>query len=210
VAVAGLSRRAIAIVVAIILAIVATIALVSYIRGIEQEALRDVEAVEVFVARESIPEGMSGDEASEEGLIERETVPRTLVPEGAITSLEEVQGRVANTTVLQGEVISRGRFVAPGEVRALLPIPEDRQAIWRRLLDMGRDEAFAIETVAFDLESAANAWAAQAGSPTPKCSALSTRRRERHHRWHTVNASPHPGLLNTRACDAPSFTAAGE
>jgi pilus assembly protein CpaB len=129
VAVAGLSRRAIAIVVAIILAIVATIALVSYIRGIEQEALRDVEAVEVFVARESIPEGMSGDEASEEGLIERETVPRTLVPEGAITSLEEVQGRVANTTVLQGEVISRGRFVAPGEVRALLPIPEDRQAM---------------------------------------------------------------------------------
>ncbi len=128
-AVAGLSRRTFAIVVAIVLAIVATVALVSYIRGIEQEAMRDVEPVEVFVAREDIPQGMSAEAASEEGLIERETAPRNLVPEGAIGSLDEIQGRVATTTIFEGEVISRGRFGAAGEVRAMLPIPEDRQAM---------------------------------------------------------------------------------
>lgn len=46
--------------------------------------------------------------------------------------------------------------------------PEDRQAIWRRLLDMARREPFVIETVEFGLEAAGDAWAAQVAGPHAK------------------------------------------
>lgn len=47
--------RVLAVVAAIVLAVIATIAITTYVRGIEQRAFEDAELVEVFVAQGEIP-----------------------------------------------------------------------------------------------------------------------------------------------------------
>lgn len=126
----GMSRRTIALVLAVALAALATIALISYIRGLEDKAFEGTETVEVFAAKEDIAAGVSGDTASQQGLIERRTVPAKVRPTGAITSLEQISGRLASVQIYKDEIIVEQRFVAPGAaVKGVLPIPPGKQAI---------------------------------------------------------------------------------
>lgn len=113
----SMSRRTIALVVAIILAAVAAIALIAYVQGKADEAIEEGEAVVVYIAKEAIQAGKAADAAIGEGLIEQQEVPRRVVVLGAITSLEQIQGRVAGITILPGEQITTERFVAPGQVQ---------------------------------------------------------------------------------------------
>jgi pilus assembly protein CpaB len=124
-----MSRRLVAIVAALALAAVATVALVSYLRDIEREALAAVETVDVFVARDGIPGGMTVESAQAQGLLVRDAAPRSLVPRSAVNSLDEIEGRVAATDLVAGEVLVRERFVLPTDARAMLPIPDDMQAM---------------------------------------------------------------------------------
>jgi pilus assembly protein CpaB len=128
----SMSRRTIALVVAIVLAAVAAVALVSYVTGVKNDAVRGGEAVQVFVAKEQIPAGTSGDSIISQGLIDQKTVPRNVVITGAIGSLSEIQGKVAAVTILQGDQIVTARFVAPGQVTQggqLLAIPKGFEAM---------------------------------------------------------------------------------
>lgn len=126
----SLSRRTIALVVAVVLAGVAAASLASYVRGIERRALRGQEPVDVFVAKDIIPQGVTGDTAISRGLIERATVPRKVAAEDAIRTLEEIKGKVADVTILKGEQIVAPRFVAPSEVRGTtLVVPANRHAM---------------------------------------------------------------------------------
>lgn len=124
-----MSRRLLAVGAALALAAVATLALVSYIRGLEREALAAVETIEVLVAAEAIAAGTTAAALGDQGLVERESAPRRLVPAGAVASLDDIAGEVAAVDILPGEVISAGRFLPPTEARALLPIPDDMQAM---------------------------------------------------------------------------------
>lgn len=125
----SMSGRLIAIIVALVLAAVATAALVSYVRGVENRALAQYETVQAYVAKDTILEGTSGEEAVQNGLIERAPVPRTLVADGAISELDQLEGKVAAVTIMQGEQILSSRFVAPQEARGLRPIPEGHEAM---------------------------------------------------------------------------------
>lgn len=124
-----LSNRAVAIGIALVLALIATLALISYVRGIEQRALKGVESVEALVAKEVIPKGTGGDDAISKGLIGRQTIPRKALVEGAIKSLEELKGKIAIVDIQKGEQILGVRFVSPTKIKGVLPIPSDRQAI---------------------------------------------------------------------------------
>jgi pilus assembly protein CpaB len=125
-----MSRRTIALVLAVALAALATIALISYIRGLEDKYLSEQEAVDVFVAKQDISPGVSGDTASNQGLLERQTVPAKLRPAGAIASLEQISGKVAAVRIFKGEIIVEPRFVTSGTpVKGVLPIPADKQAV---------------------------------------------------------------------------------
>lgn len=121
--------RSVAVVVAVALAALATVALLSYVQGIESRAEAELDMVEAFVAKERIPSGTPAEAAISGGLIAREGVPKKLVATGAIRSLQEIQGRVAQVDILAGEQILGARFVEPQEARGMLPIPDGRQAI---------------------------------------------------------------------------------
>lgn len=125
----GVGKRTVAVALAVVLAGVAALALMSYVRGVEARAIEDQEPVQAFVAKDVIPAGKFGEVAVSEGLIVRVPVPRKVVPEGAVTSLTQINRKVAAVSILKGEQILAARFVEPAEARGLLPIPADRQAV---------------------------------------------------------------------------------
>ncbi len=121
--------KTLAVILAIVLALLATFAIFTYVRGLEERAFQDAELVEVFVAQEQIPAGTSAADASEAGLIGRSTAPRATLPEGAIAELDQIQGLVAQERVLEGEVLVVGRWVDPAQVTQVLQIPEGFEAM---------------------------------------------------------------------------------
>jgi pilus assembly protein CpaB len=128
-----MSRRTIALVVAIVLAAIAAIALVSYITSVKNKAVGEGAAVQVFVAKEPIAAGTSGDSVISQGLVNKVTVPKSVVASGAIGSLSEIQGKFAAINILQGEQIVTTRFVSTqGQANQggqLLAIPPNLQAM---------------------------------------------------------------------------------
>ncbi len=126
----SMSRRTVALIMAVILAALGTIVLISYINGLEDAAFKNQEVVNVFVAKDKIVAGVSGDTASSQGLLVGAQVPAKFVPDGAITSLQEIAGKIAAVDIFQDEVIVGARFVAPGSaIGGGLPIPAGKQAI---------------------------------------------------------------------------------
>jgi pilus assembly protein CpaB len=127
----SMSKRTLALVVAIALAGVATVALVSYQRSLKNKAFEGTETAEAFFAREDIPSGQSGDNVITSNLTEKKVVPRRTIADTAIRSLEEIKGKVASVTILKGEQILAPRFVLPGQARGegAFVIPTGRQAI---------------------------------------------------------------------------------
>lgn len=125
-----MSRRIIGLVLALVLAGVATYALITWVGSARQEVVEDVQFAEVFVAAGAIEAGTPADVAINRGLITRSAIPQDTVPPGAVGDLEQVRGKLAVTTIFEGEVIIASRFgdVAQTET-GLQEIPEDRQAV---------------------------------------------------------------------------------
>jgi pilus assembly protein CpaB len=123
------SGRTIAIVAAVLLAAIATIAIVVYVRGIEQRAFEQAELVEVLVAQQDIDARTPATDAADAGQMATGRVPRTAVPEGAVEGLDEIEGLVAVDRILEGEVILSQRWSEPDEAVSGLDIPEGFEAI---------------------------------------------------------------------------------
>lgn len=125
-----MSRRIIGLVLALVLAGVATFFLISWVQSARQEVVEDTVFVEVFTAAGTIEAGTPSDVAINRGLITRSSIPQESVPAGAVGELEQISGQLAVSTIFEGEVIIVSRFgdVAQTET-GLQEIPEDRQAV---------------------------------------------------------------------------------
>ena len=123
------TKRSLALVLALALAVVATFALSQYIEGVESRTLAQGEPVEAFVAKDTIPAGTSAEQAIAAGLVVRQPVPRRNVPDGAIGALGDIEGRIAVANISRGEEIVADRFVLPAQAAAGLEIPEGHHAI---------------------------------------------------------------------------------
>jgi pilus assembly protein CpaB len=123
--------RVVAVLVAIALAMAATVALVAYAGGADRRAIADQQPVLVYVARSRIAAGTRGEDAQNRGLIERTALPRRAVTGGAVRSLEQLGGRVAAVDIVPGEQLLAARWVGQGEATGgrLLAIPEGHQAV---------------------------------------------------------------------------------
>ena len=121
--------KTIAVILALLLAGAATLAIFTYVRGIEQRAFQDAELVEVFVAEDEIPAGISAEDAGDAGLLQPDSRPRVTIPEGAVSSLDQIAGLVAEDRILADEVIINRRWVDSDQVRDVLEIPEGLEAL---------------------------------------------------------------------------------
>jgi pilus assembly protein CpaB len=125
-----LNRRVIGLLLAVLLAAVATYFLIQYVTSADERAREDEALVEVFVAQADIPAGTSSDDASAQGLIGRDQVPVRSVPEGAVGDLESISGLVAAGPIFAGEIIVAQRFGETGAVPSgILEVPEGLQAV---------------------------------------------------------------------------------
>ncbi len=126
-----MNRRVLGLLLAIVLAGVATFLLIQYVTSADERAREDEQLVEVFVAQGDIAPGTTADAAAAQGLIDTDEIPSRTVPEGAIGDLTQLDGLVAVGPIYDGEVIVSQRF---GRTVAVaggvgLDVPEGTEAV---------------------------------------------------------------------------------
>jgi pilus assembly protein CpaB len=126
-----MQSRVLAVLIAVVLALVATAALVVYVNGADRRAISDQSPRMVWVAATPIPAGTSGLKAINTKMVKQAAVPsKTIVP-GAVLSVTQIQNRYAAVDLEVGEQLLQKRWVGAEDVAGgrLLPIQSGYQAL---------------------------------------------------------------------------------
>jgi pilus assembly protein CpaB len=126
-----MQSRVLAILVAVVLALVATAALVVYVNGADRRAISGQEPRMVWVAAQLIKAGTSGQTARNTGQIKQIPVPNKNVVAGAVLSMPQIENRYAAVDIVAGEQLLLKRWVGAEDVagRRLLQIEPGHQAL---------------------------------------------------------------------------------
>lgn len=103
--------------VAVLLAALGTFVLLSYVNGADERALAGTRTVEVLVVSAPIPAGTSADDLAD--LVTTTPLPSNVVLTGGVTSLDDLEGRVATVDLEVGEQLLDSRFISPADLQAL-------------------------------------------------------------------------------------------
>lgn len=117
---------------AALLALAGTGALWAYVAGADARALAGKEAVEVLVAADAIPAGVSFEDAQRQKLIATDRFPRGAVPAGAFTDASQLAGLVASRAIAPHELLLATNFGPPagaGPVTGGLAVPAGKVAL---------------------------------------------------------------------------------
>lgn len=107
----------------VILAVAALVAvgsgfgLLQYVSGAEARAEEATQAVDVFVAAQTVPAGTTWEQARSTGLIVTSQTLRGSLPPTAVTDPAPLAGLVADDALLAGQTVVQGTFVDPAETR---------------------------------------------------------------------------------------------
>lgn len=121
--------RGLVVVLALILATVATAAVFLYARGVREEARTGGDLTTVIVSKVDIPANTDLNTLISEGQFVEKEIPTDAVVEGAITSVSELRNRRNNAFILAGEQIPISRVEGGKVPGGVLSIPEGHQAI---------------------------------------------------------------------------------
>jgi pilus assembly protein CpaB len=126
-----MQSRVLAILIAVVLALVATAALVVYVNGADRRAISGQEPRMVWVAAQLIKAGTSGQTARNTGQIKQIPVPNKNVVAGAVLSMPQIENRYAAVDIVAGEQLLLKRWVGAEDVagRRLLQIEPGHQAL---------------------------------------------------------------------------------
>jgi pilus assembly protein CpaB len=126
-----MQSRVLAILIAVVLALVATAALVVYVNGADRRAISDQSPRMVWVATTAIPAGTSGLTAINTKRIKQVEMPTKSIVPGAVLSLTQIQNRYAAVDLEAGEQLLQKRWVGAEDVAGgrLLPIESGHQAL---------------------------------------------------------------------------------
>jgi pilus assembly protein CpaB len=125
-----MSRRILAVLGALVIAVVGSFSVVAYARAADQRALAGQEAVRAYVAAEQVPAGTTAGQAVKDGLITQELIARKGVPEDALTAVDGQYAQLVATSAIQpGEIVLSSRFAARGAAQGALPVPSGMLAV---------------------------------------------------------------------------------
>jgi pilus assembly protein CpaB len=126
-----MQSRVLAILIAVVLALVATAALVVYVNGADRRAIANQQPVVVLVAKETIKAGTRGEDALNLEQVVQRQIPKQSAVAGAFRTSSQLEGKFAAVDIAKGEQLLPTRWVGAEEVegRGLLPIPDDSQAL---------------------------------------------------------------------------------
>lgn len=139
-----MNRRLGLLATALVVALLGTFAVFSYVSKVEADTLNGAEPVDVLVAAERLPSGTTGAAAAKGELVELVSMPRRSVPEGALTSLDEVGTQSLVSDVFAGEVLLRAKFADQTARTGALVIPKDKIAVSVELGDPQRVAGFVV------------------------------------------------------------------
>jgi pilus assembly protein CpaB len=94
---------------ALIVAIIGTVLLVTYVQNADKRALADTETETVYVVEKTIAAGTGVDKMA--GDVVKKEVPKLALASGAITDLSDVRQKVAAVTLMPGEQLLSTRLV---------------------------------------------------------------------------------------------------
>ena len=121
--------RAVAIIVALLLALVGAFLIWRYVSTADQRAFEGAELVDVFVAAGGIPQGMTANQAVSQDLVDTSQVPRVNLPPDSVVSLEDISGLAATGPIYTGAVLVSPQWGDPTLITSDLDIPPDRIAM---------------------------------------------------------------------------------
>ena len=109
-------KRWMAIAGAIVLAVVGTVLLISYVQSAEQRAREGQELATVLVVDEPIEKGTLAELVGDS--VKETDIPLDVLADDAVADLTELHGLVATTDLVPGEQVIASRFQTPASVAA--------------------------------------------------------------------------------------------
>jgi Flp pilus assembly protein CpaB len=115
---------------AVVLAGAAAYLSYEYAHKADTRAQKNVERVDVLVAKNDIAKGTTAAQALNSGLIGTKAVPRGVLPPTAVANASDLTDKVSVATISKGQFIVGESFVQPAEVGGFSAnIPKGHQAI---------------------------------------------------------------------------------
>ncbi|MGD9798075.1 MAG: Flp pilus assembly protein CpaB [Acidimicrobiia bacterium] len=108
-----MTRKPVALLAAVVLALVGTILLVTYVRAAEDRAVAGEELVPVLVLTSDVKAGTPAADLADH--VKTEKVPAKVKAEGAVTSVESLIGKIAAVDLVHGEQVVSTRFATVAE-----------------------------------------------------------------------------------------------
>lgn len=139
-----MTRRLGLLATALVVALLGTMAVFSYVSKVEADVVAGAEMVDVLIATERMPAGTGAATATKGELVQVSSMPRKSVPEGALTSLDEVGELTLVSDVFAGEVLLKAKFADQTARTGELVIPKDTIAISIELEDPQRVAGFVV------------------------------------------------------------------
>jgi pilus assembly protein CpaB len=125
-----MTRRILAILVAIVLGAIGTGGLLLYAATADERARSNIEAVTVAVAAKRIPVGTSGARIRAEEMVRLEQVPRVAMPSDALPEVSaELDRLVLTSTVEPGQILLSAMFSNSSSVTSGLNLPDGTMAV---------------------------------------------------------------------------------
>lgn len=123
-----MKTRIIGAILAVLLAVAGGFAIYLYARGADARATASAEFVDAYLVVEDVPMGTPG--AAIADFVEVSRVSKSALPDDAVTALEDVDGLVATTELLTGDILREGRFADPEDAAAgTVAVPEGMQEV---------------------------------------------------------------------------------
>jgi pilus assembly protein CpaB len=126
-----LRSRLLIIVLAAVLALAGTVAVLAYARNANQRAIAGLKTVNFIAARDTIRPRTSLAQAQREGLLTSEKLPASSVPPEALQSAAGLGGLVFSSTVQPAQLVLRPMLVPASQSTAasVLPLPPNMVAV---------------------------------------------------------------------------------
>lgn len=94
---------------ALLVAIIGTVLLVSYVQNADKRALAGTETESIYVVQKAIPAGTAADQLS--AMVTKKDVPKLALAENSITDLASLGSKVTAVTLMPGEQLLSSRMV---------------------------------------------------------------------------------------------------
>jgi len=116
-------------IIALILGGIAAVMAAQYLDRARTSIEAEGEPVEVLVAQEDIPRGLTAEELLANDMIALEEVPQRYVAAGAVSSAKSIEGMVLAVPLSSGEQVTSSRFQLPDTAGLAYSVPEGYVAL---------------------------------------------------------------------------------